>query len=363
MKIAYSQIVQVGLGSGAALAYEAVSSGLDLTAFDCALPDASTLINQKILHAGYFYKNKEDALALFQAFQFMHPYQKQNIRAKGARFIARQFQTLTDREQLWSAWSLPYQRLWMKDASTRGPLGKADGLGGFVTEDSIIDFPTLVQQLTTAAHQFGALILKERVTGLIIEGSKLVGLQYGQGVHKHRIGCECCIVAAGAWALDLLAQAGITLPVHRYKCHMLTLPGELVPSIMTWIDPPFLTVVPFKGSTIFADVERVDAADGDDLGPDGDLVESLKQSIHSAFPNMKASVLNNAQVRVGLKTEFCAPGERNYRFAIFGPEQHGISGLWVTFPGKASLMFALAREAVAAIKRTLDPLSYTYQAA
>ena len=137
--------------------------------------------------------------------------------------------------------------------------------------------------------------------------------------------------------------------MRRWKSCIFTVPGQLVKNVVVFRDAPIVTLVPYKGATFIADVRRFPAVDGDDRVLVPEAVEALKEDFMACFPSFDWRLLDQAHVRFCLKTEadLRGTGITNQNMVVFDHTFHNVHGLWVVFPGKASLMFALAREVVA----------------
>lgn len=89
--------------------------------------------------------------------------------------------------------------------------GAAGGLG--VSGEGWFDPPSLAALMRNAARARGVTVLHDRVTGIEVgERVEAVALASGAG-----IGCAHLVNAAGAWAGELAARAGVHLPVEPRK--------------------------------------------------------------------------------------------------------------------------------------------------
>jgi hypothetical protein len=61
-------------------------------------------------------------------------------------------------------------------------------------------------------------------------------------------------------------------------------------------------------------------------------------------------------VTVNINTEVAGYGSRAQDLASFGRTSYGVEGLTIVFPGKASLMFALARRVIEELDTRLQIL-------
>jgi hypothetical protein len=102
--------------------------------------------------------------------------------------------------------------------------------------------------------------------------------------------------------------------------------------------------VPYCGTTHFADTRRRAVSDGADRTPVAEDVEALKEDIAVCFPALRPDLLRRMAARGCLKIEAVGTTRSNPDMVVFDEKDHQVRGLWVLFPGKASLAFALARE-------------------
>jgi len=105
------------------------------------------------------------------------------------------------------------------EAKDRFPLMSTDGVVGaaFIPGDGYVDPSSLTQALAKGARTGGVRILEGvRVTGFAHQGRRIVGVKTDQGT----IRCETVVNAAGMWAREIGALAGVSVPAgaveHQY---------------------------------------------------------------------------------------------------------------------------------------------------
>ncbi|HEY2156934.1 MAG TPA: FAD-dependent oxidoreductase [Isosphaeraceae bacterium] len=341
-----TDVVVLGLSiAGAAIAARLAREGRQVTGLDCGKVATSTQSNQKWKHSGLYYHLLPDlARKVWGAFVGMHPLERRHLLRRGANFIAHDEQALREREAAWHGLEIPFHRLSAGAVRGSGVLGSPRAVGGFRTPDSVIDFASLIPDLHTHSRRLGArLVSGATVCRLLREGDAITGVEYEESGRLVRLRCRRCVVALGGWAAELLRGVDVGLPVRHWKSHILVAEGELVSRITAWLDPPRLTLVPYKGHTLFANERRDPAHHGDDRALIPEVVESLEADVAACFPSLRRDELKVAQVRACIKTESAescgVPG-----MAVFGESFHRVRGLWVVFPGKASLSPLLAGE-------------------
>ena len=89
------------------------------------------------------------------------------------------------------------------------------GVGTFgARHEGWFDAWSLLQLVRRAARQSGVEYLRATVAGFDTDDAKVHGVRLSDG---QRVGCDVCVVAAGAWSGRLLAGLGIELPVVPKK--------------------------------------------------------------------------------------------------------------------------------------------------
>jgi sarcosine dehydrogenase len=136
------------------------------------------------------------------------------------------------------SFGLDFHIIGAKEAQDMFPIMSTDNVIGaaFIPDDGYIDPSSVTQALAKGARDRGANIRQGvRVTGMKIEGKRIVGLETDQG----DIICDKVINAAGMWGREVAAMAGCRAPViaveHQY---LLTDPIEgATPDMPTMRDP------------------------------------------------------------------------------------------------------------------------------
>lgn len=129
------------------------------------------------------------------------------------------------------------------------------------------------------------------------------------------------------------------LPSFPFRCY-----SQAVERITVWVDDPGVTLVPFCGRTLIANTRRVEVHDITNAWATvAEEADILQAQLATAFPKLRRQALQVLEVRGCVKTEYSKDGARNQHFAIFGDDVHGVRGLVVAIPGKASSMLALGR--------------------
>ncbi len=284
-------------------------------------------------------------------------------RDDSARFLAISPETLRQRiarfempeiKESGFAWKL----LGDEEYSSVGLLGRTSASAGLSAKDLVVDFPGLIEKLIGS-------IPHERVllghSAVVIETGglprRVAAIHCRSSAGEIRIECERCILAVGAWAPLILAQSDISLgrPLVRKKCTVITFDQELVPGITVCYDIAHqdavtqkvvaadVSLVPFKGRTLAAGTGWTRLVDVDDpraIRPTVEEVNQLCAELYQAFPLLaRFRGTPHSCIKTELDTGSTPP---NVLPQIFDESDHGVVGLTVALPGKATLMFDLA---------------------
>jgi hypothetical protein len=342
-------VVVVGAGSGSIIGWKLALQGHRVAIVDRDPPGSvragSTFLNHRIKHSGAMQSDVASATRLWRAFSSMDPLEHVHMRSTGGFFLVPR-SDVDDTVARWTSAGIPFGR--REPGIPDLPVTRAD-TDVFTTPDGVIDYPGLVRQALRRAVAAGARIVGGAVrASLVRDGARVTGvLVDGGGSASELIGSRHCVVAAGAWAPELLEPIGVAVPVERWRTHILVLPGELVPRLTVLTGPPLLVLVPFGDTTLAGDARRTHAGGGGDRAADPASVEGLRDDTAAAFAGRHAGAIARGHVVVGVKTEVPGHGSRAQDIALFGEAEHGVGGLTVAFPGKASLMVAMANRVMA----------------
>jgi hypothetical protein len=171
-----TEVAVLGLSTGAAVIPELARRGVQVTGLDRADGLASTLNNQRWKHSGLLYGRQDLAQKLWDAYAHMHPLERRYLLNVEGHFLVRTAEALDAHEALWCDWGIPFGRLApnvLPPHEMTGPLAYA---GGFLTFDSVIDFPALLPALHAHSGRLGARLLTGvTVTRLVRDGDAVTG--------------------------------------------------------------------------------------------------------------------------------------------------------------------------------------------
>ncbi|GEM_PF-5891850 len=357
------KIVVVGYGVAGAAIVHKLANKYDVTVLSRGFEESSTASNQKWKHSGLLYHSQRLAEQIWEAHQNMDSVlEKPFIMKRQARFIALELETLQERINKWCRWGIKdwgikIDPLAAFEFEYAGVLGKTNAVGGFATPDCVMDFPELVRNLRYAAIKSGVTFIESASANkLIIEGKEVRGINYTNGNSSETISCDFCILSLGAWTGQLLEKHEIKLPLILKKCIVLKYPGELVPCLTVCLDirdgkSPDAALAPFKGETIAAESMGIEVENPNDRSFDQLRVQELKREYERCFPSLSSY---EPSIGVCFKIEQkSAGGAPNVEYHVYSEENIGLSKIAVAIPGKASLMFQLATNVAAILKKAV----------
>jgi hypothetical protein len=100
-----------------------------------------------------------------------------------------------------------------------------------------------------------------------------------------------------------------------------------------------VTLVPFRGKTLAAGTGFTEIVDVDDNQQDAQEIERLGYQLMQCFPELES---RDYGILTCIKAEHPPGGKVNVNPQIYGLKSHGVNGLIVALPGKASFMFDVA---------------------
>lgn len=373
----FPDVVVVGGAAGAVIAHRLAEQGKRVYLLNRTDVLGATDNNQKWLHSGLLYPSSSIAerawLNRNQDWEIKRHYL---VGEPQARILALNSETVQERKKMWEEWEnrgLNVPRVTDLPPGERNQL-KAGGFSfvdGWITPDCVIDFPALVRDmrlnLEGKFHDESRFPrLKQR--GVLMEGARVLrlrrgrngvtGVDYDWNSDQRTLLCDQCILAAGAWSYELLKEINVELPIIRKKCIVLSFKRDslFVDKITVWLDVKKedgtradFTLVPFHQETLaagtdFKVVYQLDEKQKlEELGCGSFEVEALKAELQQCLPG-KSFATGTYEPRVCYKTEHYNPAHPDVDLKVYTSDNHGVPGLVVAFPGKASFIFDLAEE-------------------
>ncbi|MFD5663006.1 FAD-dependent oxidoreductase [Streptomyces hirsutus] len=230
--------------------------------------------------------------------------------------------------------------------------------GGFVVPDAVFRPWELVPAIAASAMAHGAEFLTgTTVTEIVTGPDGLTGVRVRTEEGQERlIESAALVIAAGAWAADLGAQAGLKIEVETAKGAMLVVPGERVNSVVNRLRPPqsFDIAVPLNGSTVFGTTSSiVDSAADVAVTPEEftELSEEFLAFLPGAVDEDRSKWTAYAGVRPLVSA---APGEGgavSRKHAVFSGSVANVFGV---VGGSFTTHRAMAEDVVDRVARNLD---------
>jgi glycerol-3-phosphate dehydrogenase len=354
-------ITVVGSGvAGSAIALSLARRGLDVRLLYRAAEEGASFTNQKWHHSGMLYPSERVLKEAWAAYQGADPLILEHIfRAhEPARFLALRRDTFDQRRKWFDDWGLRDVGLdWqVLDPSDLVPFPGI--VGGFRGPDRAIDFPALIRHLRSEAASRGADVVEANVVELLFERRfrRVHGVRCRANGIESELDSDHVVVSAGAWSVALAERVpDIRLPkIARKKCVVLSYPTELVSGITVCLDVQKrdgsradTILVPCHGQTLAAGVDWEPVTEIDDARATSDEVDRLTAELAQWCPAVER---HEPTPHICVKTERdTGKGHPDVLPKAYGQRTHGIDGVTVAFPGKASFMFELARTVAATL--------------
>ncbi len=146
-----------------------------------------------------------------------------NFKPYGYLFLAstqKQWEVFKHMSRLMEGLKLPVDLLTPQEVVQRWPFIRVDDLSGgsYTMDDGFYGPMEALQAFVKKARQGGAVFLeKAPVTGISISGKSAVGVQTKS---VHEIKADIIVNAAGPWAGEIAAMAGLDLPIAPLKRHL-----------------------------------------------------------------------------------------------------------------------------------------------
>ena len=378
-------VVVVGGHAGAAIGHLLAEQGRRVVVI-ASNRKGATDSNQKWLHSGLLYPSGQLAERAWATrnidWNAKRPYL---LGPECAYILALSDATVQNREEMWRCWKrdgrhVPTaEALRPRDRQRLRSMG-ARFAGGWVTPDCVIDFPRLFRDMrknlagtlrknrhfSTIARR-GTVMEGGTVLALRTQKSRVIGVDYECGGRRSIISCDHVVLATGAWSQELLRPLNVKLPVVLKKCVVVSFrrkrPAGGLDRITSWLDlrkedgtAGDFTLVPFRNrvlaaGTDFRVVYRSDVPfERLEVGKyEVDVVhDELRQCVTKTAG--RPFYLTGALPRACFKTEEFRTDHPDVDIKVYGERDslagrgHGLRGLTVAIPGKASLIFDLARE-------------------
>lgn len=349
-----TDVVVIGLATGSAICLELAQNGHSVIGLDCGHSHTSTARNQKWKHSGALFLQESLAARLWEHFCEPHVMERPHIEYTGAWFVEASEILEQEYIPLWSKIGIPFRRVGTVESPCYSCRRHKTAVNSALLPDAVIKFESVVRDTVNAARSCGAMLLeRSNIRGIdVVERCVIVRFEVNCEVVS--VKCNHLVVAAGAWTNHLAGLMGIELPLNNTKSHILEYKARLVDRIVVFLDEPQFTLVPFAGHTLVSNALRQNAVDPFDRNADRTIVESMANSFRERLTQLTGSDSEPEMIaRACIKTERSEDGQCFAGSSTFDHSHHGLHRVTFVVPGKASLMFAVAKEVRKCVAATI----------
>ncbi len=354
------RILIIGGGcTGAALAYD-----LRLRGFGVTLVERGSLLSgtsgrhHGLLHSGARYARHDiqTARECYAENQILRRLAPQAIEANDGLFVALDDADMDQRQSFMescTAAGIPTRLVTAAQALMLEPALNPDLRGAVQVPDAAMDAWRLPLHFFAGAQANGARILPfHRVAGLILTGGKVTGAQ----VQNFRSGrtnafpADLVINAAGPWAGQIAALAGVKVPVRPGPGVMVSVYGRLTNMVINRLQPAGEgdILVPQRNLTVVGTTAWL-AEDPDQVTLPREHVQRLRKLGARLIPTLTKASLHAAWC--ASRPLFQSDGEHDplrisRGFSCIDHKQRdGLEGFVSVVGGKATTLRAMAQEA------------------
>lgn len=248
---------------------------------------------------------------------------------------------------------LPFEEIDLREAYRLEPLLSRDARRAFWVPDAAVDPFDLVMMNVQGAVECGAKVLTcTRVEKLLVEGQRVRGavLKDMESGEVYSINAEVVINAAGPWAGQVAATAGVHLDLAYGKGTLLIFSQRLSNHVLNRLRPPGDgdILVPAKTVSLLGTTDLA-VPTPENPEPTGEEVSSLLDLGEELAPGLASRRIVRAFAGV---RPLYNPGEEAGRqasrgFAVIDHERlHGISNLYSVVGGKLTTYRLMAEQVV-----------------
>jgi glycerol-3-phosphate dehydrogenase len=240
--------------------------------------------------------------------------------------------------------------------------------GGFTVPDAVFHAWKMVPAIAASAMANGATIRTHtQVIGFETTDGRISGvhLRAADGTES-LVSTQSTVIAAGAWASDLGALAGLNIEVETAKGAMLVLPFELVTTVVNRLRPPqsFDISVPLNGSTVFGTTSSI-VAGPEEVAVTPEEIEELTAEVLKFHPELVNADRSTWSSYAGVRPLVsAAPGEGGAVSRKHHVFDGSIDGAWGIVGGSFTTHRAMAEDVtdrVAAYLGNAEPSRTAFQ--
>lgn len=241
-------VIVIGAGStGAATAHDLALRGLHVTVIDrSGVASSTTGRNHGLLHSGgrYCVTDKESAFECITENMILRNIMPDILELNDGLFVALTEADLAFKEQFLEgcmACHIPARDIPVKHALEMEPFLNPKALAAVQVPDGVFEPYRFCLAFLATARLNGAIIRTyHEVTDLICSGQSVMGVRVknfrtGKG---ETLGADMVINAAGPWAGNIAAMAGVKVPVSPTAGVMVTLDSRLNNMVLNRLNKP-----------------------------------------------------------------------------------------------------------------------------
>jgi len=337
-------IIVVGLGCGAAICEHASRLGYSVLGLGGGNNNISSASNQRWKHSGALFPERKLALELWESFSMPNKFELPHTKAVGALFASNNEIINEKHATIWESVGIPFRFVNAQRNTSVARSGHPHPKEFAILPDATIDFPLVIRDALHSAKETGATILSEGKVTNIDLGNDFAIVSFRNNCVIESVRCRHLVVASGAWSEQIANMIGVRLPLANYKSHLLEYNVQISDSIVVFLDEPQFTLVPFNGKTLVGNAYRQITLNPFDRFIDVAIAGEMDMAFRSTFERQLCS-LKSVEVhpRACIKTELFCDGEAKSLPTVFNQHFHGLAHVTFVVPGKASLIFSLAK--------------------
>ena len=355
-----------GGGTGAAILHDLVLRGYDCTLFERGeLTSGTTGRHHGQLHSGarYAVGDREIARECAREVGILRRIASESIEMNYGLFVALDDDEEARSDELMEACEragIASRRISREEAMRYEPRIDARTRCAVVVPDGTLDAYRLPLQFFATARANGGRVRSfSRVTDIHVAGGAVSGLT----VHDYRqakdlrVAADVVINAAGPWAGEVAARAGISLPITPAPGTMVAVKGRLCNMVLSRLRPPGDgdIIVPQRTVTIIGSTQRET--------DNPDAVRSLEADVDwlldradELIPGFSKETFHAAWTAVRPLTGRSEHGGRalSRSFSVVSHAVDGVAGFYSVTGGKATVLRAMGEATADVVCRDLD---------
>ncbi|MGD2251618.1 MAG: FAD-dependent oxidoreductase [Anaerolineales bacterium] len=242
------RIAVIGAGStGAAVAHDLALRGFAVTVLERGeVASGTTGRNHGLLHSGarYCMTDPEAAEECAQENLLLRKIAPGTMELNDGLFVALNEEDLAYKDRFQSgceAAGIPAQWLTKQEVLYLEPQIHPDNLGGFRVQDGVFEPMRFCLSFLASAKANGAKVLAfAEVEDLVLQGKAVQGVRIHDRLSGKRqtLGVDLVVNAAGPWAGEIAAMAGLQVPVVLAPGVMISMQGRFTEMVVNRLNMP-----------------------------------------------------------------------------------------------------------------------------